>query len=90
MVGEGADAAGADRDVEPVAPAGGPAGAERVDGVADVGAEGDGFGGGGADDVLAFGVGGREGFGGGVDGVPEDLDDGFGVFVLEFGEGAEG
>ncbi len=86
MVGERANALRADGDVELVAPAGGLAG---LDAIGEVGAEGDGFGRGDADYVLAFGVGGRGRLGGGVDGVAEDLDDGFRVLVFEFGEGAE-
>lgn len=39
--------------------------------------------------MLAFGISGRKWSGGGVDGVAEDLDDGFGVLVFESGEGAE-
>ena len=39
--------------------------------------------------MLAFGVCCVKGLGGGVDGVAEDLDDGFGVLVFESGHGAE-
>ena len=75
----------ADADVELVIPAG----AVAVSAAGQVGAEAQVLGRRDADYVLAFGVGGVEGFVGGVDCVAEDLDDGFGVFVFEFGEGAE-
>lgn len=84
-----ANASGADCDVEFVIPAGGLASAGCINTLADVGADGDGFGRGDADYVLALGVRGRQGFGGGVDGVAEDLDDGFGILVFESGEGTE-
>ena len=89
IVGKRANASGADGDVEFVIPACGLTGAGRINALGEVGANGDGFGRGDTDYMLAFGVGGRVGFGGGVDGVTEDLDDGFCVFVLESSEGAE-
>lgn len=89
MIGERANASGTDGHVEFVTPARGVGSAGGIDAVAEVGADGDGFRGGYANYVLAFRVRCVEGLGGGVDGVTEDLDDGFGAFVFEFGEGAE-
>ena len=85
IIRERAHAPVADADVELVVPAG----AVAVGAAGHVGADTEAFGGADADYVLAFRVGGVEGFGRGVDCVAEDLDDGFGVFVFEFGEGAE-
>lgn len=89
IVGERADASCTNGYVEFIIPAGGLASAGCINAIAEVGADGDGLGRGYADNVLAFGVCGGEGFGGGVDGVTEDLDDGFAVLVFESGDGAE-
>ena len=85
IIRERAHAPVADAEVELVVPAD----AVAVGAAGHVGAEAQALGRRDADYVLAFGVGGVEGFVGGVDCVAEDLDDGFGVFVFEFGEGAE-
>ena len=76
IVGKGADPPRPDGDVQlGVAPRGrGVAG--YVEAAREVGAQAEGLGGGEADDVLAFGVGCVGGFGAGVDGVAENLDDG--------------
>ena len=76
IVGKRADPPGPDGDVQfGVAPRGRGV-AEYVEAAREVGAQAEGLGGGEADDVLAFGVGCVGGFGAGVDGVAEDLDDG--------------
>ena len=90
IIRKGTNSASADVEVELVVVASGRAGAGYVDAVCEVRADAEGFGGGDADDVLAFCVGGCGGvLGGGVDGVAEDLDDGFGGFVFEACEVAE-
>lgn len=89
IVRKRADASSANGYVKFIIPITGLASAGCVDALGEVGADGDGFGRGDADYVLAFGVCCVKGLSGGVDGVAEDLDDGFGVLVFESGQGAE-
>ena len=89
IIGERANGSGTNGYVEFPTLARGLGSAGGIDAVTEVGADSDGFRGGSANYVLALRVCCVEGLGGGVDGVTEDLNDGFGTFAFEPGEGPE-